>query len=316
MAETQTYSNYQLSTVGVGVVATGLADIRQCIDIILRTIPGSDPLRPLFGANVWQFVDKPSDVAIPNIKKAIVEALREWEPRISVTAVRHQENKENLAFEIAYTITDSDLSDTIIYAMSGENVDSAPVGGLIISTLIPAKIVNGRYNVTLVLNDVAAFPSTPLAGFATAAEMLTWLRLNWAAYGTWNLADGKLVLYVKSSLAVTSASLLVTQKAIVVAKAFIPLLAVGEYYNLQFTLNGNNITGFAANINNVEAMLLWLQSNWSAYGIWSIENNGATQVDQDFNEDFNQDFAIGGTLPLRNLVFQTENYQTAEIAFI
>lgn len=316
MAEKQTYSNYQLSTVGVGVVATGLADIRQCIDIILRTIPGSDPLRPLFGADVWRFVDKPSDVAIPNIKKAIVEALREWEPRISVTAVRHQEIKENLSFEIAYNITDSDLSDSIIYAISGENIDSAPTGGLIISTLIPAKITNGRYNVSLTVNGGSAFPNTPIAGFESAAEMLAWLRLNWASYGTWNLADGKLVLYVKSSLTVTSASLLVTQNALVVAKSFIPLLAVGEYYNLQFTLNGNNITGFPTNLSNSEAMLLWLQSNWSAYGIWSIENNGATQVSQDFNEDFNQDFAIGGTLPLRNLVFQTENYQTAEIAFI
>jgi phage baseplate assembly protein W len=62
-------------------------DIRQAIAIILRTPRGSDPLRPDFGSRVWLYLDYPIDRARPHVVRETVEAIRRWEPRVSVTRV-------------------------------------------------------------------------------------------------------------------------------------------------------------------------------------------------------------------------------------
>jgi len=74
-----------------GNVVTDLADIDQCIGIILTTPKGSDPHRPLFGCDAWLWIDKPASIAIPNVIAEAVDSLTEWEPRlelISVTAAQ------------------------------------------------------------------------------------------------------------------------------------------------------------------------------------------------------------------------------------
>jgi phage baseplate assembly protein W len=72
---------------GLGQVVQGMADINQCIQIILTTPKGSDPLRPTFGANLWQFIDYPIDAAIPAIVREVTEAITLWEPRVTLTRV-------------------------------------------------------------------------------------------------------------------------------------------------------------------------------------------------------------------------------------
>jgi phage baseplate assembly protein W len=52
-------TNWQLSNITIGTVAEGIDDIRQCIGIILTTTKGSDPFRPLFGSDIWQYIDTP-----------------------------------------------------------------------------------------------------------------------------------------------------------------------------------------------------------------------------------------------------------------
>lgn len=73
---------------GIGYVVQGVSDINQCVSIILTTPRGSDPLRPTFGADLWQFIDYPISAAIPTLVKEITEALTIWEPRIKVLSVR------------------------------------------------------------------------------------------------------------------------------------------------------------------------------------------------------------------------------------
>ncbi len=70
-----------------GEVVEDLADIDQCIGIILTTRPGSDPHRPLFGCDAWKYLDAPAAVAIPNIVREVVDALEAWEPRIDLVRV-------------------------------------------------------------------------------------------------------------------------------------------------------------------------------------------------------------------------------------
>ena len=66
-------TNWQLSDVMIGQVVEGINDIRQCIGIILTTTKGSDPMRPLFGSDIWRFVDSPINTAVANISAEIID---------------------------------------------------------------------------------------------------------------------------------------------------------------------------------------------------------------------------------------------------
>lgn len=80
-------ADWSLGKSGLGAVVEGIDDINQCIVIILSTLKGSDPLRPLFGCDVWQWVDRPLSVSVPFLKRAIREAIDLWEPRVLVTSI-------------------------------------------------------------------------------------------------------------------------------------------------------------------------------------------------------------------------------------
>ena len=69
-----------------GAVVLDAQDVDQCIRIILSTPKGSDPLRPLFGFDGWQYIDWPINQARPHLVREISAALT-WEPRIIVEKV-------------------------------------------------------------------------------------------------------------------------------------------------------------------------------------------------------------------------------------
>ena len=72
---------------GIGSVVQGLSDVNQCIQIILTTPKGSDPLRPTFGADVLRYIDAPINSAIPAIVREVTEAITRWEPRVTVVSI-------------------------------------------------------------------------------------------------------------------------------------------------------------------------------------------------------------------------------------
>jgi phage baseplate assembly protein W len=72
---------------GIGNVVQGLADVDQCIAIILTTPKGGDPLRPTFGADIWRYIDFPIDEALPAIVREITDAITAWEPRVRLLSV-------------------------------------------------------------------------------------------------------------------------------------------------------------------------------------------------------------------------------------
>ncbi len=82
-------ADWSLSTKSAGGVSEGIDDINQCIGIILGTQKGSDPFRPTFGSDIWDWIDRPLPIAVPNMKRAIYEAIGLWEPRVIVTSVEH-----------------------------------------------------------------------------------------------------------------------------------------------------------------------------------------------------------------------------------
>ena len=71
----------------IGEVVEDLADIAQCIAIIVTTPRGSDPHRPRFGADLQPYIDMPGDQGVPGLIREITDAIREWEPRAEVIRV-------------------------------------------------------------------------------------------------------------------------------------------------------------------------------------------------------------------------------------
>jgi len=72
---------------GIGGVVQGINDVNQCIQIILATPKGCDPLRPTFGADVWRYIDVPINTATPAIVREVTEAITRWEPRVTVISI-------------------------------------------------------------------------------------------------------------------------------------------------------------------------------------------------------------------------------------
>ncbi|CAI8877477.1 GPW/gp25 family protein [Pseudomonas brassicacearum] len=73
-----------------GEVVEGLRDIDQAIRIILCTPKGSDPHRPEFGSNLHLYLDWPTNHVTPHLVREAVDAVRQWEPRVSVVQVQIQ----------------------------------------------------------------------------------------------------------------------------------------------------------------------------------------------------------------------------------
>lgn len=116
--------HWQLALGGNGV-AQQIADVHQCIRIILTTPKGSDPLRPEFGCDAGNYLDLPLDTARPHIVREVRAALV-WEPRISVDGVTVSQGKEqsggHAVVRIAWTL--ADMGGT-----NGKNTTSVTIGG-------------------------------------------------------------------------------------------------------------------------------------------------------------------------------------------
>lgn len=84
----------------------GIDDINLCIEHILSTRKGTDILRPQFGSNHFDYIDQPTDVAIPNIVREVIVALEMWEKRIVVEKVEVQDLAPQVILRIFYRLRD------------------------------------------------------------------------------------------------------------------------------------------------------------------------------------------------------------------
>jgi len=91
---------WSMSTSEYGAVVTDLDDIIQCVLLILSTDRGSDPFRPEFGFNLGRLVDRPVNFVIPNGKLGILDALEQWEPRVTVTKIEHTLDISHVTFKV------------------------------------------------------------------------------------------------------------------------------------------------------------------------------------------------------------------------
>ena len=85
MANVKDTRNWQVSITDPSAIVEGIDDIAQCVYIILTTIPGSDPLRPTFGSDIYKYLDRPLETVKAKIIYAATEAVNRWEKRLEIT---------------------------------------------------------------------------------------------------------------------------------------------------------------------------------------------------------------------------------------
>lgn len=82
--------------------------VRQSIQVILRTRPGEQLMRPTFGAGLELLLHEPNTVTTRRrIRDLVSESLARWEPRAAVTRVEVAEVPDHPArvrVEIAYQL--------------------------------------------------------------------------------------------------------------------------------------------------------------------------------------------------------------------
>ena len=86
-----TASSGASSVVNLG--ATGYQEIIQNVKMIITTIKGSVPLDREFGVSAT-FLDAPTPAAQVRLRTEIIEAIRQYEPRVNVTKVLFVQSAE------------------------------------------------------------------------------------------------------------------------------------------------------------------------------------------------------------------------------
>ncbi|TWC18652.1 hypothetical protein FBY06_114110 [Pseudomonas sp. SJZ085] len=95
-----------------GEVVEGLRDIDQSIRIILTTPKGSDPHRPEFGSDLHLYLDWPTNRVTPHLVREAVDAIRRWEPRISVVQVHILIDAQQIIVQVRWGIAGQTLQLT------------------------------------------------------------------------------------------------------------------------------------------------------------------------------------------------------------
>lgn len=101
-----TAAHWQPALGSPGEIVQGLRDIDQAIRIILGTPKGSDPHRPEFGSNLHLYIDWPVNRVVPHLVREAVDAIRQWEPRVSVVTVRAMVEAEHVTLRVVWKVAD------------------------------------------------------------------------------------------------------------------------------------------------------------------------------------------------------------------
>lgn len=282
-------STWGVSTIGYGVIAEGIAIIRQRILIVIKTSKRSDPLRPHFGSDVYKYLDVPVNIAVPNIKAEIIKSLGMWMPEIKVTTIYHRlDIPANLQFEISYEILEGGLKDKLILDIK-QGIDiSTGMKEIILQAFFPPNPNSYRYQIKLIKNSEEVEPRPTPGGYLTIAELFQWVQANWFFYGRWHLLSDKVIVYMDSE-GINNATLSISVLPIVQLSAIYPQLEPGESYQAVLSVNGSVVTPEMPLFESVGDVLQWAQTNWSQYGSWFIEgltSDGNSIFSQEFSDEF------------------------------
>ena len=134
--ENITSSDWQLSLKNAGGVVQDVNDINQCIQTILSTAKGSNPIRLDFGCDLWLFVDQPVNTAIPLMVKEIITSIDAYEQRIKITNITYDiVDQSNIKFRILWNYINNDTANSAVVI-----IDIAPKPELEVPHIVTTPI--------------------------------------------------------------------------------------------------------------------------------------------------------------------------------
>jgi len=278
---------WTLSVEGGGAIAEGIEAIKQCLTVILRTTPGTDPFRPTFGCGLHRFIDQPLNVAIPNIKKAMLDSIARWETRVKVTKITHTlGDTGQVVFNVGYTLQGGTLSDSLTVSVGGGGVSTGTAKQrLILRALLPPSGSGLQYQVSGQIGGTDILPAPPAGGFATVDSLYTWVQNNWLNYGQWYLTADALVGYLNPQF--SSASLGISLLSVRQIAAVVP---AGIGYTVTVSVAGVSYSN-PEPISTIGGILGYLVNDplLGAVGDWQV-----VSVPGDFTDEFGTDFNTMG----------------------
>lgn len=85
-----------------------IQSINQNIKLILTTIKGSDIHRPLFGSELWRFIDQPlTAINQGRLRAEITESIELWEPRVKLKEVDIKKEYAGLRIRLVYELKET-----------------------------------------------------------------------------------------------------------------------------------------------------------------------------------------------------------------
>lgn len=81
-----------------------MEDIKQCWKNILFTVPGTFPLLPEFGSDLYKYVDKPVTDSFGKLRNVIIAALERFEPRAKINKVTRTIENERIWINLFGTV--------------------------------------------------------------------------------------------------------------------------------------------------------------------------------------------------------------------
>ena len=288
---------WTLSKNGNGQITEGLDAIRQCLDVIITTTKGSDPLRPEFGCDAMKYIDAPINQASPLIVKALLNAISTWETRVTVNKITwvlkstSDDGPNHLVFSVGYSLT-PDLADTLKVTIgSGAVTTAAALQLLTLTAPIPLNGNNYPYTIALTLNNETVYPLVHVLGFKDINALFQWVQTNWAQYGNWYHTTNNITLQAHPQYASGKITMSLLQGSIY--QAVIPVLGIGEKYVVSIGSN-NAIYSPNTGLFTPGDILNYVNGtpDLTATGTWGITPSGGDFNNDDFNNDFNKQHFI------------------------
>lgn len=118
---------------------SGFEDIKQCWKNILFTVPGTFPMLPTFGCDMFKYVDRPITESFGKLRNIIVAALEKWEPRARIDKVTRTINDSQILINIFGTQINTGLPINTSIILGTDS----PTQLLSYNTIAPITIVIG-----------------------------------------------------------------------------------------------------------------------------------------------------------------------------
>ena len=98
-----TNANWSISQIEQNEVVQGLADLEQCVGIILGTQQGSVRLNPDFGLDILAYIDRPTSEIIGNLPREMKRQIETYEPRVTIQKITPSVDGAQVTFQVTWT---------------------------------------------------------------------------------------------------------------------------------------------------------------------------------------------------------------------